>query len=184
MLALVKKSGYKKISFLVPGGARRQDSVFNALKKVSTSSDLVLIHDSARPFVKAEDISILIARAKRSGAAILGVPVKATIKEVTLPVRPAGQAGSRLVVKRTLDRENLWEIQTPQVFDRDLIIKAYQKFGKIDVTDDAALIEKLGKRVELVLGTCENIKITAPEDLITAKAILKNNYYGKNWYRV
>ncbi len=181
MLALVKKSGYKKISSLVPGGARRQDSVFNALKKVSASSDLVMIHDSARPFVKAEEISILIARAKRSGAAILGVPVKATIKEVTLPVRPAG---SRLVVKRTLDRENLWEIQTPQVFDRDLIIKAYQRFGKIDVTDDAALIEKLGKRVELVLGSYENIKITAPEDLITAKSILRSNYYGKNRYRV
>jgi len=170
MLVLVKKYGYKKISSLVSGGVRRQDSVFNALKEVSASSDLVMIHDSARPFVKAEEISLLIARAKQSGAAILGVPAKATIKEAALLVR---KAGSRFIIKRTLDRKKLWEIQTPQVFERNLIIKAYQKFGKIDVTDDAALIEKLGKRVELVLGTYANIKITSPEDLIIAKSLLK-----------
>ena len=174
MLALVKKSCCKKISCLVLGGARRQDSVFNALKKVNAASDLVLIHDSARPFVKAEEISVLITRAKRFGAAILGVPVKATIKEGTRLSAGNTQAKCCLFVKETLKRENLWEIQTPQVFDHDLIIRAYQRFGRIDVTDDAALIEKLGKRVVLVSGSSDNIKITAPGDLIIAEAILRS----------
>jgi 2-C-methyl-D-erythritol 4-phosphate cytidylyltransferase len=161
--ALVKKSGYKKIRVLVLGGARRQDSVFNALKKVSAQSQLVLIHDSARPFVKFREISALLARARSSGAAILGVPVKATIKQVT----------SNFIVKRTLDRNFLWEIQTPQVLRKDWLLEANRKFAKVDVTDDAGLVEKLGKRIVLVQGSYDNIKITTPEDLYLAEAILR-----------
>lgn len=176
--ALVNKSGYKKIRALVLGGARRQDSVFNALKKVSAQSQLVLIHDSARPFVKFREISALLGRARSSGAAILGVPVKTTIKQVTKsPACPAGRQShkvtSNFTVKRTLDRNLLWEIQTPQVFRQDWLLEANRKFAKVDVTDDAGLVEKLGKRIVLVQGSYDNIKITTPEDLYLAEAILR-----------
>ncbi len=167
--ALVERSGYNKVKWLVPGGARRQDSVFNALKKVGAESGLVLIHDAARPFVKAGEISVLIAKAERFGAAILGVPVKATLKQV----KSSQPKGAGFVVEKTLDREKLWEAQTPQVFRRDIIVKAYQRLSRIDVTDDAALIERMGKPVVLVAGSYDNIKITTPEDLIIAEAILK-----------
>jgi 2-C-methyl-D-erythritol 4-phosphate cytidylyltransferase len=170
VLGLIKKSGYNKVRALVLGGTRRQDSVFNALKKVQPESGLVLIHDSCRPFIKASDISELVAQAGRFGAAIPGVPVKATVKQVA---RYKAQATS-FVVKKTLDRKNLWEIQTPQVFQRELIIKAYQRFNRQNVTDDAALIEKMGKRVVMAPGSYGNIKITTPEDLIIAEAILKS----------
>ena len=170
VLDLVNKSGFNKVRALVLGGTRRQDSVFNALKKVKAESGLVLIHDSCRPFIQAQDISELVTRARRFGAAIPGVPVKATVKQVA---RYNAQATS-FVVEKTLERKNLWEIQTPQVFERELIRKAYQKFNRLNVTDDAALIEKIGKRVVVAYGSYGNIKITTPEDLIIAEAILKS----------
>ncbi len=159
----VKKSGYRKVRSLVLGGLRRQDSVYNALKKTEAKTRMVLIHDSARPFFKPREITALITRARKTGAAILGVPVKATVKE-------CGPAG---IVKRTLERKNLWEIQTPQVFSRDLILKAYRRFGRGDVTDDAGLVEKLHKRVVLIKGSYDNIKITTPEDFFVAQTIVK-----------
>lgn len=183
--ALVNKYGYKKIKALVLGGARRQDSVFNALKKVSAQSQLVLIHDSARPFLKLREISALLARAQSSGAAILGVPVKATIKQVTKSQGHYAQAytdasdsvgckvAGNFTVKRTLDRNLLWEIQTPQVFRKDWLLEANRKFAKVDVTDDSGLVEKLGKRIVLIQGTYDNIKITTPEDLYLARALLR-----------
>jgi len=153
----------KKVSKIVLGGRRRQDSVFNGLKATSPNADLVLIHDGVRPFIKKEFILALINAACKSGAAVIGVPVKATIKE----------AGSPFVVKKTLEREKLWEIQTPQVFKKDLIMKAYNKFGRQAVTDDAVLAERFGAKVRLVLGSYHNIKITTREDLAIAKGILK-----------
>jgi 2-C-methyl-D-erythritol 4-phosphate cytidylyltransferase len=168
---LVNRSGYKKVVFLVLGGARRQDSVFNALRKVDPRSRLVLIHDSARPFVRSREISALIARAGCCQAAILGVPVKATIKQVT----------SGFVVKRTLDRNFLWEIQTPQVFSRELLLKAYRRFKDADVTDDSGMVEKSNRRVELVKGSYDNIKITTPEDLPVAEALLRPKKDRRSW---
>jgi 2-C-methyl-D-erythritol 4-phosphate cytidylyltransferase len=181
---LVKKSGCKKVRKMVLGGARRQDSVFNALNKVNPQSRLVLIHDSARPFIKPLEVSALLTRAARTGAAILGVPVKATIKQVTRHYAQAytdasdsvgckSRVTSGFVAEKTLDRDLLWEIQTPQVFWKSLLLKAYRKFKDVDVTDDAAMVEKLKKRVELVPGSYDNIKITTPEDLTIAKALLK-----------
>lgn len=151
-----------KVSKIVEGGRRRQDSVLNGLKALGAGCGLVLIHDAARPFIDKGIILRLINKAKSSGAAIVGVPVKATIKETVSKTR----------VKRTLDRDKLWEIQTPQVFDKELLLKAYKKFGNIDVTDDAALVEKLGAKINVVLGSYKNIKITTPDDLVIAKAIL------------
>ncbi len=186
---LVKSSGYRKVSAFVLGGARRQDSVFNALKKLRPETDLVLVHDSCRPFVKDEELATLITRARKSGAAILGVPVKATVKQVAcLSGRQAGRSQvKRFLVEQTLERDKLWEAQTPQVFRRELIIKAYKKFNRIPATDDAALVERSGHPVELVRGSYENIKITTSEDLIIAEAILKSRgdrYHGKSRHRV
>jgi 2-C-methyl-D-erythritol 4-phosphate cytidylyltransferase len=161
---LIKQYRLKKIKDVVLGGRLRQDSVFNGLKAIGSKTQLILIHDSGRPFIDAKTVSAVIKSAKRYGAAIVGVPVKATIKEVT----------SEFAVKETLNRDNLWEIQTPQVFKKDLILRAHRKFGNTNVTDDAMLVEKLGSKVKVVLGTYENIKITTPEDLAIARAIARS----------
>lgn len=160
---LIKDYSFNKIKALVLGGKRRQDSVDNGLKKVSAQSDWVLIHDAARPFVNRRVISKVILAAKKTGAAILGVPVKATIKSVKKGLR----------VDKTLARGNLWEIQTPQVFRKRLILRAYKKYGKERVTDDSSLVEKLGKNTLVVQGSYENIKITTGEDLLFAGLIAK-----------
>ena len=162
---LVKKYRIPKVAAVILGGSRRQDSVANGLKCLDKNTDLVLIHDAARPFIKRCLVSRLIKEAGRHGAAIAGVRVKSTIK----------QAGIRnFLVEKTVSRQGLWEIQTPEVFRRDLILEAYRRFGSQDVTDDAMLVEKLrGSKVKIVEGSCRNIKITTPEDLRIAAAICK-----------
>lgn len=166
IIKVLRSYSFKKIKAFVLGGARRQDSVSNGLKEISAKSDWVLIHDSARPFIDRQSITKVIAAAKKTGAAILGVPVKATIKSVR----------RGLIVDQTLDRANLWEIQTPQVFKTGLIVEAYKKYSKTNVTDDASLIEKLGKKVRVVLGSDENIKITTSADLLFAGEIARRHF--------
>ncbi|MCX5712416.1 MAG: 2-C-methyl-D-erythritol 4-phosphate cytidylyltransferase [Candidatus Omnitrophica bacterium] len=163
----VAKYDIDKVLRVVLGGVRRQDSVERGLSSVSRLAQYVLIHDAARPFINAKMISTVILAARKSGSAIVGVPVKETVKKV---VRVKGKG---LGVKETLKRDELWVAQTPQIFRKDIIINAYKKFGKLSVTDDAALVEKLGSRVSLVNGSYDNIKITTPEDLITAQELLK-----------
>jgi len=164
----IKRYRIDKIKDVVLGGKLRQISVFNGLRATDNQTDLVLIHDAARPFIDKEMVSSVIKAAARYGAAIAGVPVKATIKKVR------SQEGGVRRVEKTIDRNNLWEIQTPQVFKKDLILKAYKKFANTDVSDDAMLVEKLRKKVSVVSGTYKNIKITTPEDLIVAQAIAKS----------
>ncbi|MCX5703881.1 MAG: 2-C-methyl-D-erythritol 4-phosphate cytidylyltransferase [Candidatus Omnitrophica bacterium] len=161
-----------KIKRVVMGGPRRQDSVKSGLKAQGAYADLVLIHDAARPFIDKGMVGSVIREAQTCGAAIVGVPVKATIKQV---IRSGGQeARSRFAVEKTLDRSRLWEIQTPQVFKKDLILRAYKKFAShTEVTDDAMLVERLGVKVSIVLGSYNNIKITTPEDLVLAQGIAK-----------
>lgn len=159
----IKKYRIKKIEKIIQGGRRRQDSVFNGLKALDNDTHLVLIHDAARPFIDKHTLTALIKTAKKSGAAIAGVPVKATIKRVS----------DKFIVKKTIERKGLWEIQTPQVFKKNLILRAYKKFCKQDATDDALLVERLGEKVSVVLGSYNNIKITTPEDLKLAKVIAK-----------
>ncbi|MDD5432256.1 MAG: 2-C-methyl-D-erythritol 4-phosphate cytidylyltransferase [Candidatus Omnitrophica bacterium] len=159
---------FKKVREVVLGGKERQDSVMNGLKSVENNADLILIHDAARPFVSKTDVCLVIKEAKKTGAAILGVPVKATIKEGT---RHKVQGRSKDVVKKTLDRSCLWEIHTPQVFKKEIILEAFKKYARLPVTDDSMLVEKLGKKVSLVKGSYNNIKITTPEDRRIAKAI-------------
>jgi len=164
--AAIKKYRIGKVKKIVLGGKERQDSVYNGLKAVEASVGLVAIHDGARPFIQRPSIDAAIKEAAKSGAAIVGVPVKSTIKRVK------GQ-GARVRVDRTIDRRRLWEIQTPQVFKKDLLRDAFKKFGRMRVTDDAMLVEKMGVRPSLVLGSYNNIKVTTPEDLIIARCIAK-----------
>lgn len=170
LTAAIKQHKINKVKAVVLGGLRRQDSVYNGLRVIPPQADLVLIHDGARPFIDAKILSSLIKAAKSCGAAIAGVPVKATIKKV---ISHKSKVISKYIVEKTIDRQSLWEIQTPQVFRKGLILSAYEKFGNAKVTDDAMLVEKMGRMVNVVLGSSRNIKITTPEDLAIAKAILK-----------
>ncbi len=149
---------------LAEGGLTRGDSVANCLKRLRGDTDIVVVHDAVRPFVAARIIEKVIQEAKKSGAAIIGVPLKPTIKEVN----------SQREVVSTLPREKLWEAQTPQAFKKEILLKAYDKFVNARVTDDASLVEKLGIKVKVVEGSYFNIKITTPEDLVLGEAILKS----------
>jgi 2-C-methyl-D-erythritol 4-phosphate cytidylyltransferase len=176
--AKIKQYRIGKIKDIVLGGPTRRISVEKGLKKVSERADFVLIHDAVRPFIHQGIITQVIKEAGHSGAAIVGVPVKATIKKFKIipPKRDSAKCGKNSkskIIEKTINRSSLCEIQTPQVFRRDLIIKAYKRFKDTDVTDDAALIEKLGVKVALVSGSYENIKITTPEDLALAEAIVR-----------
>jgi 2-C-methyl-D-erythritol 4-phosphate cytidylyltransferase len=157
-----------KVLHVILGGRRRQDSVRRGLEAVGAQSELVVIHDSGRPFIKAGLLSAAIQAAKVCGAAIAGVPVKATIKEVG-----RARSGVRRYVRKTFDRRTLIEAQTPQVFRRELICRAYQKYWRRDSTDDASMVERLGSPVAVVTGSYSNIKITTPEDLIVARALVE-----------
>lgn len=161
--ALVKEYNIKKVSRVIGGGSTRKESVRNGLEVVDSKTKFVLIHDGVRPFIDQASITRVIEAARNHGAAILGVPVKSTIKKI--------QANSE--VDTTIKRENLWEIQTPQVFERELIQKAYLSASKHAVPDDAALVELMGKKIKVVMGSYFNIKITTQEDLIFADAIAK-----------
>jgi len=158
---LVKQYNLTKVSRVIGGGATRKESVRNGLEVVDTKTKFVLIHDGVRPFVDQASITRVIEAAFEGGAAILGVPVKSTIKRV----------GPHQEIDATLKRDQLWEIQTPQVFERELIQKAYLRAAKHAVPDDAALVEFMGKKIKVVLGSYFNIKITTQEDLVFADAI-------------
>jgi 2-C-methyl-D-erythritol 4-phosphate cytidylyltransferase len=143
----------------VVGGKERQQSVFEGLKQLTT--EWVLVHDAVRPFITHDRITALLEGAKETGAAILAVPAKDTIKEV--------KAG---VVSRTLERNRLWAVQTPQAFRRDLLLQAHQNANPNELaTDDAKLVESLGVPVRVVEGDYANIKLTTPEDWVLADAI-------------
>jgi len=160
-----KRSAFTKVRAVVRGGPTRSESVFNALCEAGPDSDYILIHDVARPLVESTLIRDTINAAKRYGASISAVPVKPTIKE-------AGP--KKLFVKKTLDRNLLWAAQTPQVFKRQLLVDGYRKMGPRArlATDEASLIEGLGRQVKIVEGDDSNIKITTPEDLCAAESII------------
>ena len=162
---IVKRFNFKKVKAVISGGATRTESVRNGLKSLDGDTDFVLIHDGARPFVETELIDKCILAAIKHKAVVCAMPCVSTIKE----------ADKDLQVTSTLDRNVLWEVQTPQVFAYELIQRAYQKSRtqKTGFFDDAALVERLGVKVKLLLGNSLNIKITTQEDLKLAKAILK-----------
>ena len=163
---IIEKYGYKNIKIAF-GGSERQDSVYNGLKMVDENCKIVLIHDGARPFVNNETIDSAIESAKENKCVIVGVPVKDTIKVID----------ENNNVCDTPDRSTLWSIQTPQVFDYSLIMKAHEKAREDNYygTDDSMLMEYFGQKVKVVEGSYNNIKITTPEDLKIGEEILKEN---------
>jgi len=163
---LAKEQAWSKLVAVCSGGARRQDSVSKGLLRL-VGCEWVVIHDGARPCISADLIERGLVAAQEDGAAIAGVPVTDTIKIVS----------RRGYVQETPKREFLWAIQTPQVFRFDLITKAYCQVSA-EVTDDAMLLEQLGHKVEVYMGSYQNIKVTTPEDLIAVDAFLKNRTGG------
>lgn len=162
--SLLAQRKFQKSVRVTAGGLTRQDSVLAGVLACKANG-LVAIHDGARPLLSAKDASQVIADAMKYGAATLGVPVKDTIKLI-------GRDG---FIAETPPRESLYQIQTPQVFDKQFYLSAiqYAKSNKQDYTDDCQLAEALDVSVYVTRGSYENIKITTPEDLILAQALWK-----------
>jgi len=158
--ALASEGGFDKVAAVCLGGARRQDSVRAGLAALP-ACDWVAVHDGARPLVTAGLIDAGLAAAQGTGAAVPAVRLSDTVKE----------AGADGIVRRTLDREQLWAVQTPQFFRRDLLEEAHRKV-QADVTDDAAMLEALGHEVAVFPGSPLNLKITTADDLSLAEALL------------
>lgn len=162
---LIKDFGLKKVK-ITEGGARRYDSVYNGLKLVDANTEAVLIHDGARPLITKEIIERCINEIKSHDAVVVGIPIYDTIKGVD----------KDLNILNTIDRGNIWSAQTPQGFKYKLIKEAYEEALRTGykATDDAMLVEKMGKQVKIIMGSYENIKITTKEDLAAASVILKS----------
>lgn len=155
---------------VVTGSTERQYSIENGLKAVSPDADIILIHDAARPLVTEQTIEDVIRTARIQGAAIAAVPEKNTIKVVD-------DEGH---VKETPERRILWEVQTPQGFRREILLPAYERAREEGFlgTDDASLVERTGASVAVVRSTYANIKVTTPEDLVLAEALLRQEAGG------
>ena len=148
---------------LVEGGPQRSDSVRNALARLDEGAELVCVHDAVRPCVSTERIDAVFAKTVETGAAILASPLHGTIKKVA----PSGQ------IITTVDREGLWEAQTPQVFEKALLIEAYGLGGQ--TTDDAEMVQRTSARVTVVRSDPNNIKITTQADLAFAEAVIQSD---------
>jgi len=163
---IIDAFGFTKVAKLVAGASTRQGSVYKGLCEVREVCDIVLIHDGARPFVTEQCLKDSIYAAQEYGACCLAVPVKDTVKEVD----------EQGFVRKTLNRNSLWAIQTPQTFKYRLILDAHIKAAQEGFigTDDATLVERMGHPLKLIMGDYNNIKITTQEDLILAEAILSS----------
>ena len=160
---LVVAGPWRKIGAIVPGGERRQDSVAAGVAAVPPAAEVVVIHDGARPLAPPALFDRCVAAAAAAGAAIAAVPVADTLKRVE---------GTRIT--STVDRAGLWAAQTPQAFRRALLVDAIARCDDRSVmTDEAGLCEALGIPVEVVLGSPSNLKVTRPEDLPVAEALLR-----------
>jgi 2-C-methyl-D-erythritol 4-phosphate cytidylyltransferase len=161
---MVERYDLSRISLVIAGGRERQDSVRNALAHVRDEHGIILVHDGVRPFVTGELIERAVAGAKEFGAVALGVPVRDTVKEA--------DAAGRVV--KTVQREGLWLVQTPQAFRREVILAAYERAAQDGYygTDDASLVERTGTPVRMIPGEADNIKVTAPEDLKRGERIV------------
>ncbi|MBI4744771.1 MAG: 2-C-methyl-D-erythritol 4-phosphate cytidylyltransferase [Actinobacteria bacterium] len=168
--SIVEKYQFDKVSSVIAGGNERQDSVMNGLREIPPETTTVIIHDGARPFVTLRIIENAIEALNGYSGVIVGVPLKDTIKRVN----------EKNEVLETLDRDTLISVQTPQVFPPEELMKAYQR-ARMDGfhgTDDALLVERIGGQIKVVNGSYENIKITTPEDIILAEAILEKRKAG------
>jgi 2-C-methyl-D-erythritol 4-phosphate cytidylyltransferase len=162
---LVKQSNFHKVIAFTDGGVERQNSVWNGLEQCPPDTEIVAVHDGARPLVTPDLIDATIQSARQHGTGIAATKVVDTIKEAT-PER---------IVERTVDRTKLWAVQTPQTIRYQLLRDAYGQVlsQKILVTDEAAAVERLGQPVHLVDTPFLNLKITTPSDLAMAEALLR-----------
>jgi 2-C-methyl-D-erythritol 4-phosphate cytidylyltransferase len=167
----VAKAGLGRPARVIHGGDTRQQSVANALAQVDPSTEIVLVHDAVRPFVTVEQIDRLIAEVRARGAAILGIPAIDTVKEVKRASLPQDVA----LISATIPRERIVLAQTPQVFSYALLRDAFRKAEEDGVTasDEAALVERFGHDVFVVLGSERNLKITRPADMDLARFYLE-----------
>jgi len=158
---LLRRFRVPRVVAVVAGGRERQDSVREGLQAAPSGAAWIVVHDAVRPFVTPELVERVLAAARVPGAATCGWPVRETVKRV-----------SDSVVEATLPRAGLWLTQTPQAFRRELLREAHEKAARdgYEGTDDAMLVERLGGRVAMVEGLPQNLKITTPEDLRTARA--------------
>lgn len=161
---ILESFSFKKTIKLVAGGSERQQSAYNGLKAVSPESNIVLIHDGARPFASSQTIMDCIEQAKLYGAVSAGMPSKDTVKLVN-------EDG---IVSSTPDRDKVWLTQTPQAFKRDIIIRAHENALENGFlgTDDAMLAELAGYKVKMVPASYDNMKITTPEDIAIAEVLM------------
>ena len=166
----VARAGLGRPARVIHGGDTRQQSVANALAQVDAATEIVLVHDAVRPFVTVEQIDRVIAEARARGAAILGIPAIDTVKEVKRASLPEDVA----LISATIPRERIVLAQTPQVFSYQLLREAFRKAEQDGVTasDEAALVERTGRDVFVVLGSERNLKITRPADMELARFYL------------
>ncbi|OGX27251.1 MAG: 2-C-methyl-D-erythritol 4-phosphate cytidylyltransferase [Omnitrophica WOR_2 bacterium RIFCSPHIGHO2_01_FULL_48_9] len=161
---IVRQYKLQKVSRIIPGGETRADSVFRGLQLLDSHTKFVLIHDGVRPLVSTELIDQAIKLVKQHPAVITAVPVKPTIKKVDV---------QNMLVQETLERDTLWEVQTPQVFHKEVILRAHEQSGEGNrATDDAVLVEKLGIPVKVLQGDYKNIKVTTQDDLVFMETLL------------
>ncbi|MGV8145227.1 MAG: 2-C-methyl-D-erythritol 4-phosphate cytidylyltransferase [Alkaliphilus sp.] len=179
---IIEKYGYKKVVKILEGGRERVDSAYRGLCEIFDNNSIVTVHDGARPLITELKIEECVEATKKLGSAVVAVQVKDTIKAVN----------SNMEIEKTLNRSELWAIQTPQSFQYSVLMKAYieymiTQFEKTDYekqkadklpADDASLVEQIGIKVNVIKGDYENIKITTPEDIIIANEILRKR--GEN----
>ncbi len=167
----VARAGLGRPARVVHGGDTRQQSVANALAQVDASTEIVLVHDAVRPFVTREQIERVISEARARGAAILGIPAIDTVKEVKRASLPEDVA----LISATIPRERIVLAQTPQAFSYALLRDAFRKAQEDDISasDEAAVVERFGHEVFVVLGSERNLKITRPSDMDLARFYLE-----------
>lgn len=168
--SIVEKYGLTKIAKILPGGRERQDSIRQGIEALDGDVDVVIIHDAVRPFISGALIRETVMEAKHWGAAIVAIPAKDTVKIC--------DEGNR--VHYTPNRDRVRLTQTPQAFQREIIVRAYDQAYRDNFygTDDAGLVERIGVSVNIIPGSYDNIKITTPDDLVMAEYLMKKEEWS------
>jgi 2-C-methyl-D-erythritol 4-phosphate cytidylyltransferase len=161
----IKRAGFRKVHAVVRGGERRQDSVQTGLKELTEDSEFVAVHDAARPLITPREIERVFSAARKHGAAVLAAPMTDTLKF----------ADANQVVSGSIDRQNVFAMQTPQIFRQQLLVDAYQRVAEnsLTITDEVSAIEYAGGKIAIVAARDSNLKITYAGDLPIAEFILK-----------
>ena len=163
--AAINRAGGRKVRAVVRGGERRQDSVQAGLKELAENSEFVAVHDAARPLITPREIERVFSAARKHGAAVLAAPITDTLKF----------ADANQVVSGSIDRQNLFAMQTPQIFRRQLLVDAYQRISEdsVTITDEVSAVEHAGGKIAIVAARDSNLKITYASDLPVAEFILE-----------